>query len=95
MLFRRVLNRRKPTLLSRLPGSFLLRFAARQFLASLIQLPPRITRFEPDTVIILVSGTTTILSHHHEEGKLISPKFSLRTMHFPQKRALRMLYVLA
>ena len=28
------------------PASFLLRFAGRQFLGSLFQLPPRITRFE-------------------------------------------------
>jgi hypothetical protein len=44
-----VLARRKPRLLSRLPGSFLLRFAERQFLALLFQLPPRLTRFEPTT----------------------------------------------
>ncbi len=37
------LRRRKPTLSLRLPGSFLLRFADRQFLALLFQLPPRIT----------------------------------------------------
>ena len=35
---------RKPRLSFRFSGSFLLRFAARQFLASLFQLPPRITR---------------------------------------------------
>jgi hypothetical protein len=29
-------------------GLLLLRFADRQFLALLFQLPPRITRFEPD-----------------------------------------------
>ena len=46
---RRVLGRRKPRLLLRLPGEFLLRFADRQFLALLFQLPPRFTRFEPDT----------------------------------------------
>ena len=46
---RRVLSRRKPRLLLRLPGGFLLRFADRQFLALLFQLPPRLTRFEPDT----------------------------------------------
>jgi hypothetical protein len=33
--------------LFRLSGLFLLRFAERQFLALLFQLPPRITRFEP------------------------------------------------
>ena len=37
---------RKPRLLFRFSGSFLLRFAERQFLALLFQLPPRITRFE-------------------------------------------------
>jgi hypothetical protein len=37
---------RKPRLLFRLSGVFLLWFAARQFPASLFQLPPRITRFE-------------------------------------------------
>jgi len=39
--------RRKPRLLFRFDGSFLLRFADRQFLAVLFQLPPRLTRFEP------------------------------------------------
>jgi len=34
-------------LLFRLSGVFLLRFAERQFAASLFQLPPRFTRFEP------------------------------------------------
>lgn len=38
---------RKPRLLFRFDGSFLLRFADRQFLAELFQLPPRFTRFEP------------------------------------------------
>jgi len=33
--------------LFRFDGSFLLRFADRQFLAVLFQLPPRFTRFEP------------------------------------------------
>ena len=42
-----VLARRKPRLLFRFDGSFLLRLAARQFSASFLQLPPRITRFEP------------------------------------------------
>lgn len=39
--------RRRPLFLFRLFGLFLLRFAERQFLALLSQLPPRITRFEP------------------------------------------------
>ena len=43
----RELTGRRPTLLLRLPGSFLLRFAARQFLALLFQEPPRLTRLEP------------------------------------------------
>ena len=34
-------------LLLRLPGLSLFRFDTRQFLASLFQLPPRFTRFEP------------------------------------------------
>ena len=38
---------RKPRLLFRFAGSFLLRFAVRQFAAELFQLPPRFTRFEP------------------------------------------------
>ena len=38
---------RKPRLLFRFSGSFLLRHAERQFLASLFQLPPRFTRCEP------------------------------------------------
>jgi hypothetical protein len=43
----RVLARRKPRLLLRLPGSFLLRYAERQLSASLFPAPPRITRLEP------------------------------------------------
>lgn len=43
-----VLTRRKPRLLFSLPGELLLRFATRQLLALLFQLPPRFTRFEPD-----------------------------------------------
>jgi hypothetical protein len=39
--------RRKPRLLFRLSGVFLLRFAERAFVALLFQLPPRFTRFEP------------------------------------------------
>jgi hypothetical protein len=38
---------RKPRLLFRFDGSFLLRFADRQFLAVLFQPPPRLTRYEP------------------------------------------------
>lgn len=41
------LEGRSPRLLLRLPGSLLLRFAARAFLASLFQEPPRFTRLEP------------------------------------------------
>lgn len=37
-------------LLLRLSGSFLLRFAERQFRALLFQLPPRKTRFVPDAL---------------------------------------------
>ena len=39
---------RNPRLVFRLSGVFLLRFADRQFLALLFQLPPRFTRLEPD-----------------------------------------------
>lgn len=39
---------RNPLLLFRFEGVLLLRLAERQFLALLFQLPPRITRFEPD-----------------------------------------------
>jgi len=42
-----VLERRNPMLLFLLSGVLLLRFAVRQFLALLFQLPPRLTRFEP------------------------------------------------
>ena len=38
---------RKPRLLFRSSGVQLLRYADRQFLAELFQLPPRFTRFEP------------------------------------------------
>ena len=47
-------TRRKPRLLFRFDGLFLLRLAERQFLASLFQLPPRFTRFEP------VNGTRNL-----------------------------------
>jgi hypothetical protein len=40
-------TRRKPMLLLRLSGLLLLRFADRQLMALLFQLPPRNTRFEP------------------------------------------------
>ena len=45
--FQRAEATRKPRLLFRLPGELLLRFADRQFLGLLFQLPPRFTRFEP------------------------------------------------
>jgi hypothetical protein len=38
---------RKPMLLFRLSGVFLLRLAERQFVPSLFHEPPRFTRFEP------------------------------------------------
>ena len=47
LAIRAELTRRSPTLLLRLSGELLLRFADRQFLALLFQLPPRITRLEP------------------------------------------------
>ena len=50
----RDLERRNPRLLFRFDGELLLRFADRQFLALLFQLPPRLTRFEPDTAVILM-----------------------------------------
>ena len=40
------LAQRNPRLLSRLPGVFLLRLAARRLPAVLFQLPPRLTRLE-------------------------------------------------
>jgi len=43
-----VLARRRPRFWLRLPGVFLLRFADRQFLALLFQLPPRLTRLPPE-----------------------------------------------
>ena len=43
----RVLQTRKPLLLLLLFGLLLLRFATRQLLALLFQLPPRFTRFDP------------------------------------------------
>jgi hypothetical protein len=43
--------RRKPLLFVRFVGSFVLRFAVRQFAASLFQLPPRFTRFEPFLIV--------------------------------------------
>lgn len=46
-----MLARRKPTLLLRLSGVLLLRFATRQFCGLLFQLPPRMTRFVPSCLI--------------------------------------------
>ena len=43
--------RRKPLSFVRFVGSFVLRFAVRQFAASLFQLPPRFTRFEPLRIV--------------------------------------------
>ena len=43
--------RRKPLLFVRFVGSFALRFAVRQFAASLFQLPPRFTWFEPLRIV--------------------------------------------
>ena len=43
-----VLERGRPILLFMLSGVLLFRFADRQFCALLFQLPPRLTRFEPD-----------------------------------------------
>ncbi len=43
--------RRKPLSFVRFVGSFVLRFAVRQFAATLFQLPPRFTRFEPLGII--------------------------------------------
>ena len=43
---------RKPLFSLRFDGSFLLRLADRQFAASLFQLPPRFTRFEPNFRIV-------------------------------------------
>ena len=46
----RVLERRRPMLLLRLPGLLLLRFATRALAAVLFQLPPRLTRLSPPPV---------------------------------------------
>lgn len=46
--WRELRARRKPRLFLVLPGVFLLRFAERQFCAVFLQLPPRLTRLEPD-----------------------------------------------
>lgn len=43
---------RKPRLLFRFVGVFLLRFAERQLFALLFQLPPRMTRLEPSLAVI-------------------------------------------
>ena len=42
-----MLKRRAPRLLLRLDGELLWRFAGRAFWASLLKLPPRLTRLEP------------------------------------------------
>ena len=63
---------RKPRLLFRFDGVFLLRFADRQFLAALFQLPPRFTRFEA------VTAHRELLSH---------PRTKLKTANAtPQER---------
>ena len=43
---------RKPRLLLRLPGVLLLRLAERKFVPVLFQEPPRLTRFEPDALVL-------------------------------------------
>ncbi|HEX4591838.1 MAG TPA: hypothetical protein VH120_18010 [Gemmataceae bacterium] len=56
-------------LLLRLPGSFLLRFAARQFLALLFQEPPR--------------STDSLTRNHHwlsQPGRMTYFKFALATL---------------
>ena len=50
---------RKPRLLLRLLGVLLLRLAERKFVPSLFQEPPRLTRFEPDALVLrpkLITG---------------------------------------
>lgn len=61
---------RKPRLLFRLSGVFLLRFVDRQFAGVLFQLPPRITRLEP-----LDLPPTPFLSPFGGSAKPIPPEF--------------------
>ena len=66
--FAELRSTRKPRLLFRLSGVFLLRFADRQFLALLFQLPPRFTRFEPHDrspadLLTRVDGTSNCERH--------------------------------
>ena len=56
-----VLERRKPRLLFRLAGLFLLRLAQRTFLGLLFQLPPRITRLDPPKTAQLLNRCTTTI----------------------------------
>ena len=60
---------RKPRLLFRLAGSFALRFAARQFLASLFQLPPRFTRCEA-----LDRSPLTVVTHSGGSANCTAPR---------------------
>ena len=60
---------RKPRLLFRLSGVFLLRFAARQFPASLFQLPPRFTRCEA-----LDRSPLTVVTHSGGNANCTAPR---------------------
>jgi len=77
-----VLARRKPKLLLRLPGVFLLRFAERQFRPLLFQLPPRLTRFVPEP------GPASLL---HQPPPFYTSTLVVTSPRKPQKRKIPML----
>jgi hypothetical protein len=64
-----VLAKRKPTLLLRLSGWFLLRLAERRFCGLLFQLPPRRTR---ETGSIRARGAATGCEPEHRQRQLLS-----------------------
>ena len=69
-------TRRKPRLLLRLSGSFLLRFETRVLLSLLFQLPPRFTRLRPSVAAPL--HWTASASASHQSCGQCRPGFPMR-----------------
>ena len=89
---------RNPMLLFRFVGSFVLQFRDRQFAASLVQLPPRITWFEHFSNLGWIEQFSTRESDHskHRPGKTqatsnapqIEPSPRRQINHYPSKYGL-------
>jgi hypothetical protein len=87
-----VLTRRKPMLLLRFVGSVLFQFDERQLSELLFQLPPRMTRFPPDTAVVLnLVRSAGAHARYHAVWRtiwknLLSIRCSLHTTIFPHPR---------